>query len=135
MQAAQEQILEDTTEELRDGLREIQENPFVPSESADWVDDPAMAQFPLFQDEGLSYEQLVSVVNSLLPRKRTKGLTWGDQMTKLYTSWTEQLPVLANFYLHFKTENPHSTPAHYPTPGDDIGYIRICCLDIFGELR
>ncbi|KAF8331681.1 uncharacterized protein EI90DRAFT_3016252 [Cantharellus anzutake] len=131
MQAAQEQILEDATEELRDGLREIQENPFVPSESADWVDDPAMAQFPLFQDEGLSYEQLVSVVNLLLPRKRTKGSTWGDRMTKLYTSWTEQLPVLANFYLHFKTENPCSTLAHYPAPGDDIGYIRIRCLDIF----
>ncbi|KAF8332283.1 uncharacterized protein EI90DRAFT_3122714 [Cantharellus anzutake] len=118
MQAAQEQILEDATEELRDGLREIQENPFVPSESADW-------------DEGLSYEQLVSVVNLLLPRKRTKGSTWGDRMTKLYTSWTEQLPVLANFYLHFKTENPRSTPAHYPAPGDDIGYIHIHCLDIF----
>ena len=55
--------------ELIDGIRDIQEDNFVPSDNNDWVDDPAMVQFSIFQDEELSYEQLVSVVDSLLPRK------------------------------------------------------------------
>ena len=56
------------TAELIDGVREIQEDNFVPSDSY-WVDDPAMAQFSTFQDEELSYKELVNVVDSLLPRK------------------------------------------------------------------
>jgi len=55
-------------------------------------------------------------------------------MTKLYTSWTEQLPELANIYLGYKASNPCSTLDHYPAPEAGIEHIHIHCLDMFGEL-
>ncbi|KAF8321493.1 uncharacterized protein EI90DRAFT_3020270 [Cantharellus anzutake] len=71
MVETQARILEGTSVEVRVDLEELQDTGFAPepNDQGDWVDEPAMADAGLFQDEGLLSEQLLMVMSSLLPKQ------------------------------------------------------------------
>ncbi|KAF8332247.1 uncharacterized protein EI90DRAFT_3122688 [Cantharellus anzutake] len=133
MEATQRRVLEDTSAEVRADLEELQNNGFAldTDNADDWVDDPAMADAGLFQDEGLTSKQFLTVMSSLFPKQRKKSHIWGHRMARLHAAWAEQLNDLIALYLEFKTTNPSSTPSHYPLPQDNLNYVYIKCLDIF----
>lgn len=132
VEETRKRIFKDTSAEVRADLEELQ-NDFTPdvNNQDDWVDDPAMADAGLFQDEGFTNEQVLKAISSLLPKPRKKSHIWGNRMTRLHTAWTEQLDDLATLYLHFKTTNTSSTPSHHHLPQEDVNCVYVECLDIF----